>query len=282
MGVEQSGYDKLRFRSHKCFHGEWGLQEAPTSLARFGNGLFLHLLVALLFVGAAAGQMKNFGNRREGTQQVDNGKFDFLLVGLSRSFEHFGDNTSLKVRFAIPANAVKPIVTASELNIAPPPYAMESLHLVKAGEWYKLDPWPTSDVIDGRVSWDNLGVTASYTRGDHRVYSPVEVGQFFDSPGNTYRTDFRLGVSIQSLDVRVNSQTGMQVPVKVKGRHLSCDRGRIPDCTLWFEGDAQFVDLDFSGIPPGEYFVTLTGEIYKKKDEPAKLTFALYHRPAER
>lgn len=238
--------------------------------------------MALLFVGAAAGQMKNFGNRREGTQPVDNGKFDFLLVGLHRSFEHFGNGTSLKVHFAIPADGVKPIVTASELNISPPPYAMESLHLVKAGEWYELDPWPTSDVIDGRVSWNNLGVLASYTRGDERVYSPVEVGQSFDSSGNTYRIHFRLGVSIQSLDVGVNSRTGTQIPVKVKGRNLSCDKHQIPDCTLWFEGDAQFVDLDFSGIPAGEYFVTLTGNIYKKKDAPAKLTFAVYHRPAER
>jgi hypothetical protein len=236
--------------------------------------------MVLVFVPVATSQLMDFGNRWEGRQTADNGKFDFLLLGLHRSFEPFREHAILKVRFAVPPGGTQPLVTASELNDFLD-YAMVSTHL-NHGEFYELDPWATSDVIDGHVDWNNLGVVASYVRGEDRFYSPADVGQSLNSPSNIYRVHFRLGASIQKLEIGVTSRSGTVIPVKVEPRKLSCDTSQVPNCTFWFDGDSHFVDLDFSAVPPGEYYVKLKGAIYKNPDNSPKLTFPLYHSPARR
>src|ERR1039457_2618258 len=74
-------------------------------------------LAAILAAPCAWGEMKNFKNRQEGTRPFNNGKFDFLLLGIHRGFESFPKNATLRVRFAVASGETSPFVNARELII---------------------------------------------------------------------------------------------------------------------------------------------------------------------
>jgi hypothetical protein len=252
-------------------------------------------LAFLLCIPATLAQMKTFDNRNEGVRGYNNSKYDLLLLSIHRTLQPFAGNAVLRARFAVPDGASAPFLNAVELSISKH-YAMEATRL-KPGPVYELERWPTADVIDKLgISWNNLAVSAGYTRAGASVYSPVEVGPSLPPPGDTYRVHFRLGTSVRNLETSVALPSGKPAPVLV--RPVSCRTDLFPDCTLWYDGDVEYVDLDFSKAPTGEYRVTLSAEpvlppaarapptpapVTATKAMPsATLSFLLYHRSSKR
>ena len=231
-------------------------------------------MAALLLVAFEAhAQLREFDNRREGTLPAYNGKFDFLFLGLHRSFQKFDRNAKLYVRFAMPNGATNVFVDAAEL-LAAKDYAMEAKK-TKLGPVCTFGPWPTSDVMDTLgIRWTNLGVLAGFTLNGEKVFSPVDVGQRLGSTGNVYTVHFRLGVSIRSLEITATAKSDNK---SVLVYQKFCDSKRFPGCTLWFDSTSQHAPLDMSAFPTGVYVMTFDAALSNTKDDHTKATFLLYH-----
>ncbi len=235
------------------------------------NVFFAVLLLVAFEVHA---QLRDFDNRREGQLPAYNGKFDFLCLGIHRTFQKFDRNAKLYVRFPMPDGATNLFVNAAEL-LAAKDYVMEAKK-TKLGPVATFGPWPTSDVIDKLgIQWNNLGVLAGFTLNGEKVFSPVDVGQTLGSARSLYTVHFRLGVSIRSLEVTATAKSGNKSLLLYQ---KSCDPKRFPGCTLWFDSSVQHATLDMSALPTGVYVIMLDGTLSDATDTHTKTTFLLYHR----
>jgi hypothetical protein len=107
----------------------------PTAICR-------RLLIAGLLLAMApwsSAQMKDFGNRREGTTMHVDALEDLAIVAVHRDFEPFPRNANLSVRFFLPAQPGSPApdvdVEGIELQDSFH-YLMESKQpALKAGAW---------------------------------------------------------------------------------------------------------------------------------------------------
>ena len=125
----------------------------------------------ILLIGAVHAEMKDFGNRAEGTTVRPNALEDFTVLGVHRSFNQFPRNVDLNVSFYLPnvpggsPNTV--FVQAAEIQDTHH-YLMRAKESTtwKAGDWNVFKSWPTKNFIDTLgLEWSNLGVLAGYRIG---------------------------------------------------------------------------------------------------------------------
>jgi len=244
-------------------------------------GLFLALLVATCVL---ADGMKDFDNRREGTNVHPNALEDFTLLGVHRNFESFPKNANLHVRFflpQLPGNPKREVsVEAAEIQDSFH-YFMQSKASIqwKDGNWNIFEPWPTKDVIDGLgIQADNLGVLVKYQIANKLpVYLPADVYQNKGQSGkHTYTFHLLTGQDLQSLEISVTNIAGTEM--KLPKLELKCPRNLHPNCKLYAAGDTLAFDLDMSPLSEGEYYLKLVGHAPRTSTQTS-LDIALYHRP---
>jgi hypothetical protein len=250
------------------------------------TGICKRLLIAGLALAlspCSSAQMKDFGNRREGTTMHVDALEDLAIVAVHRDFEPFPRNANLSVRFFLPAlpGSPAPDVAVEGIELQDSfHYLMESKQPpVKAGTWNVFGQWPTSDVIDKLgIEPANLGVLAELKVGSKLpVYLPVDVYPSDRQPRkHAYTFYFMTGQDLQSLDISVTNRTGQQV--NLAKPNLICNRSFNPNCKLYAAGSTQAFDLDMSSLPEGEYHIHLTGHVPGSAN-PTSLQIALYHHP---
>jgi hypothetical protein len=280
------------------------------SYQMFDRGIIRKCLVLaglLLAIGvAASGQMQEFENRKEGRRIQPNALPDFTLLALHKNFIHFDRNSNLKVRFFVPKVPGSPHVFVEAVErIDSSQYYMRSNDSFpwKEGSWNVFGPWPTRDVIDGLgLNSENVLVLAQYQLGNsRRVYLPADVYQSEgDLTGKTYKFHFRTGQDVQSLDISVINDAGVdmtraQVPggkgkakfektnrtgtdARLTIPQLKCNTSLNPNCKKYGAGSTLNFDLDFSGLSEGEYHVRLIGHVPGNL-RPTSLDILMHHHP---
>ena len=243
----------------------------------------IFLALGVTICGAAQG-MKEFPNRREGTNVRLNALNDFTLIAIHRNFHPFPRSADLNVRFFLPAlpgkSARKVSVEAVELQDFRH-YFMQSSSSIswKDGDWNIFRPWPTKDVIDPEnISPENLGVFARYQAGNNQpVYLPVDVYPSSE-PATKHAYTFHIvtGQDLQSLDISITDAAGK--PVKIPVPQPKCNRGLNPNCRLYAAGSTLAFDIDMSPLPQGEYHVKVTGHV-PRTVTLTSLDVVLYHHP---
>lgn len=245
-------------------------------------------IAIILAVGAgihAADQgMKEFPNRREGTNLHLNALNDFTLLAIHRNFQLFPRDANLNVRFFLPqlrSNvAEKVFVEAVELQDSFH-YFMQAKSSVpwKDRSWNTFGPWPTKDVIDSLgLEATNVGVLAGYQLGNDRpVYLPVDVYSDNEQPArHTYTFHLITGQDLQSLDLSLTDSAGKRVNLTLP--QLKCNRGLNPNCRLYSAGSTLAFDLDMSSLPQAEYHLRLLGHV-PRTSTPTAMEIVLYHHP---
>lgn len=228
--------------------------------------------------------MKEFSNRREGTNIHLNALNDFTLIAIHRNFQPFPRNANLNVRFFLPQlhsdAGEKVFVEAVELQDSFH-YFMQAKNSPpwKDGSWNTFGPWPTKDVIDPLgLEATNLGVLAGYQLGNARpVYLPVDVYSHDEqSAPHTYTFHFITGQDLQSLDLSLTDSAGKRLNVTLP--QLKCSRSLNPNCRLYSAGSTLAFDLDMSSLPQAEYHLKLVGHVPRTSTTTA-MDIALYHHP---
>jgi hypothetical protein len=239
-------------------------------------------VIAILLMTSASAQMRNFDNRKEGTKLQPNSLPDFTLIAVHKNVSQFGHNSTLKVRLFVPqlAEGGHVAVEAAELQDTFH-YYMRSLDSIPwtLGSWNVFGPWPTRDVIDQlSIDANNIGVLASYqSRSGELIYLPIDLlVNDVASSGAKYRLHFITGQDLQTLTVTVSDINGKSTPMKPQ--QLKCDTRMNPNCKRFAAGSTPFVNLDFSELPEGIYYVQLKGTIPNNTD-PTSMSVALYHHP---
>lgn len=245
-------------------------------------------IAIIMAVGAgihAADQgMKEFSNRREGTNVHLNALNDFTLIAIHRSCQLFSRNANLNVHFFLPQlrgeAGKKVFVEAVELQDSFH-YFMQAKSSVswKDGSWNTFGPWPTKDVIDPLgLEATNVGVLAGYQIGNDRpVYLPVDVYPDNQQPiQHTYTFYLITGQDLQSLDLTLTDSAGKRVNLPLP--QLKCNRSLNPNCRLYSAGSTLAFDLDMSSLPPAEYHLKLLGRV-PRTSTPTAMEIALYHHP---
>jgi hypothetical protein len=243
----------------------------------------LGITVATLASPYCPAQMRDFGNRREGTTVHVDALEDLTLIAVHRNFESFPRNANLNVRFYLPmvAGGSKANVTVEAVELQDSVhYLMQTTNApAKAGEWNVFGQWPTRDVIDKLgIEPGNLGVLAEYKIANRLpVYLPVDVYQDArPTAKHAYTFHFVTGQDLQSLEVSVTDKAGARV--NLSRPKLMCNKSFNPNCKLYAAGSAQAFDLDMSSVAEGEYHVTLTGHV-PGNSNPTSLEIVLYHHP---
>lgn len=244
-------------------------------------GMFLVLAVVIY---AADQGMKEFPNRREGTNVHLNALNDFTLIAIHRNFQPFPRNANLNVRFFLPllrSGADKNVsVEAVELQDSFH-YFMQAKSSVpwKEGSWNTFGPWPTKDVIDPLgLEAKNVGVLAGYQIGNDRpVYLPVDVYADDGQPSrHAYTFHLVTGQALQSLDLSLADSAGKRLNAPLP--QLKCNRNLNPNCRLYSAGSTLAFDMDMSTMPQGEYHLKLVGHVPRTSTTTA-MEIVLYHHP---
>jgi hypothetical protein len=242
------------------------------------------LAQTLLLIGVIHGEMKDFGNRAEGTTVRPNALEDFTLLGVHRSFKQFPRNVDLNVSFFLPnvpgGSPNNVFVQAAEIQDTHH-YLMRAKESTtwKAGDWNVFKAWPTKNFIDTLgLEWSNLGVLAGYRIGTKPpVYLPVDVYYADPKPLKlTYTFHYMTGQDLESLNVAVTNSAGADLKLK---KEFKCNRSFSPNCKLYAGGSTQAFDLDdMSSKPQGEYIVKLVGYV-PGKVTPISMNITFYHHP---
>lgn len=244
------------------------------------------VICSIMLLAADGGQpteLKDFGNRLEGTTVRPNALEDFTFISVDRSIDQFPKNSTLSVRFFIPQlpkNQAKTIfLEARELQDSFHYFMKAKPFQCKEQDWNIFQPWPTSAVIDSlNLDASNLGVRAGYQIGNHApVFTPVDVYRKIPSASKpAYTFHFITGQDLQSIDISVIDDTGRIV--KLRKPHLKCNKQRSPNCVLYPAGSTQAFDLDMSSLAGGEYRINLVGHI-PRTSATTSLEVLLYHYP---
>lgn len=227
--------------------------------------------------------MKDFPNRREGTNIHKDALQDFVILGVHRNFRPFPRNANLKVRFFIPSlhdlKGTNISVRAIELMDSKH-YLMESKESIKwkDGSWNIFEPWPTQDKIDPlTINAMNIGVLATYRAGNDRpVVLPVDVYQNEkELTRSIYSFYFMTAKDLQALEVSVADVHGRTVKLPVP--ELKCNKRFDVECVKFFSQKQSLFDLDLSLLADGEYHMRLLGHVLNDTTPLTPPEIVLYH-----
>ncbi|HEU4416275.1 MAG TPA: hypothetical protein VFT65_15920 [Candidatus Angelobacter sp.] len=225
--------------------------------------------------------LKNFSNRQEGCNIKEDAAADYKLVGLHGTFQPFGRNSNLQVRFFLPLSgedgqrivAVQAVEVQGLSN-----YFMQSKDSIRwhEGDWNTFAPWPTKDVIDPlNLFSQNIAVLAFYKTGTGQpVYLPVDIStQEIKSGPRKYTFSVFHGQSLQKLDLILTDKAG--VAPKIHKPELTCRPEIHPGCHYSDAGNTVTFDLDLSALPDGQYRLKLIG--YKVDGSKPTTEVLFYH-----
>ena len=228
--------------------------------------------------------MKDFSNRREGTNIRQDARPDFKLIGIHRTFEQFARNTNLKVGFFLPplqkdTGSRSVWVEASEVEDTFH-YFMQSKDSIRwqDGAWNVFKAWPTKDVIDALgLSSDNIAVVAAYRTGNSRtVFLPVDVTSGDAKPArHSYLFRFVTGQNLLSVDLSLTNSAGSEA--KVHKPDLDCKPKMHPGCVLARADTPLIFPLDMTSLTEGEYRLKLAGHM--PDGSKTSVEVLLYHHP---
>jgi hypothetical protein len=250
---------------------------------RFYPCLFLILLSLnrALCAFQATEEMKDFGNRIEGTTGRLHAREDLELIAIHRNFEQFARGANLQVRFYLP----KPTVQTQKTSIARKVsiealeiqdtihYFMQSKQLNwEEGKWNSFSPWPTKDVIDPLgLDWSNIGVRATFRDGNEPpVYMPVDVVQSSHLVKSSYTFYFRTSLDLHSLEKLLIGPSGQITRLETEECKFS------PTCVLYPATSSQAFDVDMTRLPAGVYTVRMIGHVPRTSVKPT-LSVRMYH-----
>lgn len=216
--IQNGAAPSLREGKLPPINGQPRLCWAGTPIAWAISGLKLVVLVACLAEPISAwSQLKDFGNREEGTADRNFTEADVELVSFMRSPLTYPTSPAKDLELSFFGSSSKLVIVAQEL-MPKKFYAMRSKPgKWTAGAWNRFGPWSTGDVLlKLGISSGNVGVVAWLDEDAREVALVREIAPVFVGGGppaasgdTRYRAILRPSAQVDKVEVFVlRSQSG--------------------------------------------------------------------------